>query len=58
LEDALFNLSLLGFLSVLVRAAALHVIGAIKSALADETQGPWHGAIGDAPPLDSIEERH
>jgi hypothetical protein len=51
-------LSLLGFLTVLVLAAALHVIGKIKSALADEAQDPWHGAIGDAPPLGNIEERH
>ena len=34
-------LSLLGFLTVLVLAAALHVIGKIKSALADEAQDPW-----------------
>ena len=26
--------------------------------LADETQDPWHGAIGDAHQLDNIEERH
>ncbi len=51
-------LSLLGFLSVLARDGALHVIGTIKSALGEETQDPWHGAIGDAHPFDYIEERH
>ena len=51
-------LSLVTFLGVAAIAGALHVIATITSALGIAVRkdaDPWHGAVGDAHPLDYIE---
>jgi hypothetical protein len=51
-------LSLVAFLGVAAIAGALHVIGTITSALGiavRKNADPWHGAVGDAHPLDYVE---
>ena len=51
-------LSLVAFLGVAAIAGALHVIATITSALGIAVRkdaDPWHGAVGDAHPLDYIE---
>jgi hypothetical protein len=45
-------------LGVAAIAGALHVIGTITSALGIATRkdaDPWHGAVGDAHPLDYVD---
>jgi hypothetical protein len=51
-------LSLVAFLGVAAIAGALHVIATITSALGIAVRKDadlWHGAVGDAHPLDYIE---
>ena len=53
-------LSFVAFLGVAAIAGALHMIGTITSALGIAVRkdaDPWHGAVGDAHPLDYIEVR-
>ena len=57
----LVMLSLVAFLGVAAIAGALCVIGTITSALGiavRKNADPWHGAVGDAHPLDYVEAQH
>ena len=57
----LVMLSLVAFLGVAAIAGAHNVIGTNTSALGIAVQknaDPWHGAVGNAHPLDYVEAQH
>jgi hypothetical protein len=52
-------LSLTAFLGVVALAAAIRVLGAIKTALGlGAADDPWRKLVGEAHPLDFVERQH